>query len=107
MSPIFHPDRSKKGADTLAAVSPVAPAPDRALSHPDDVDPSSRLRWPGTSIDAVVGAVLAAGFLLVAFLTAGGTDLGPNTWVEIALALVVGALAVAVTVFGAPGRDGE
>ena len=104
MSRPFHPDRSQKGADTLAAVSSVAPAPDRALSHPDDVDPSRRLRWPGTSIDAAVGAVLAAGFLLVAFLTAGGTDLGPNTWVEVAVVLVGAALAAAVTVFGAPGR---
>ena len=54
--------------------------------------------------NAVLGSVLAAGFALVAFLTAGGTDLGPNTWVEIALALVVAGLAVAVAVFGAPGR---
>jgi tetratricopeptide (TPR) repeat protein len=70
----------------------------------DDVDPSSRLPWPRPSIDAAVGAVLAAGFLLVAFLTAGGTDLGPNTWVEVAVVLVGAALAAAVTVFGAPGR---
>ena len=104
MSRPFHPDRSQKGADTLAAVSSVAPAPDRALSRPDDVDPSSRLPWPGPSIDAAVGAVLAAGFLLVAFLTAGGTDLGPNTWVEVGVVLVGAALAAAVTVFGAPGR---
>ena len=62
------------------------------------------MRLPGITRNAVLGSVLAAGFVLVAFLTAGGTDLGPNTWVEIALALVVAALAVAVAVFGAPGR---
>ncbi|MGZ6631637.1 MAG: O-antigen ligase family protein [Solirubrobacteraceae bacterium] len=62
------------------------------------------MRLPGITTNAVLGSVLAAGFVLVAFLTAGGTDLGPNTWVEIALALVAAALAAAVTVFGAPGR---
>jgi O-antigen ligase/polysaccharide polymerase Wzy-like membrane protein len=104
MSRRSHRDRSQTAADTLATVSSVAPAPKRAVSRPDDDDPTGRLRWPGTSIDAAVGALLAAGFLLVAFLTTGGTDLGPNTWVEVALVLVGAALAAAVTVFGAPGR---
>jgi tetratricopeptide (TPR) repeat protein len=72
--------------------------------RPSDANASGRARWPGTSIDAVLGAVLAAGFTLVAFLTAGGTDLGPNTWVEIAVALVGAVLAASVVVFGAPGR---
>jgi hypothetical protein len=104
MSGPLHPDRSQKGADTLAAVSSIAPAPKRAVSNPDDAGAGGRSRWPGPSIDAAVGALLAACFLLVAFLTAGGTDLGPNTSVEIALVLIGAVLAVAVVVLGAPGR---
>ena len=100
----FRLDRAVKGADTLAAVSSMAPASRDAASHPGDAKGSGSLRLPGITSNAVLGSVLAAGFVLVAFLTAGGTDLGPNTWVEIALALVVAALAVAVAVFGAPGR---
>ncbi|HEY1509853.1 MAG TPA: O-antigen ligase family protein, partial [Solirubrobacteraceae bacterium] len=63
-----------------------------------------RTRRPGISLDAALGTVLAAGFALVAFLTAGGTDLGPNTWVEIAIALVGAGGAVAVVLYGGAGR---
>ena len=85
----FRLDRGVKGADTLAAVSSMASASRDAASYPGDAKGSGRLRLPGMTSNAVLGSVLAAGFALVAFLTAGGTDLGPNTWVEIALALVV------------------
>jgi tetratricopeptide (TPR) repeat protein len=98
------PDAAPNGADTLAAVSSIAPAPKRAASSPDDASPSARTRRPASSIDAALGTLLAAGFALLAFLTAGGTDLGPNTWVEIAVALVGAGLAAAVVVVGAPGR---
>ena len=42
--------------------------------------------------------------MLVAFVTTGGTDLGPNTWTEIAATLLAAAAAAAVIVIGAPGR---
>jgi Tfp pilus assembly protein PilF len=100
----FRFDRTPKGADTLAAVSSIASAPNRAANSPDDASPSARARRPGPSIDVAVGTLLAAGFVLVAFLTAGGTDVGPNTWVEIGIALVAAGLAAAVVVLGAPGR---
>ena len=48
----------------------------------------SRLRRAGVSTDVAVGALLAAGFALVVFVATGGTDLGPNTWVQIALLVV-------------------
>ena len=54
--------------------------------------------------DAAFGCGLAALFVLVAFVTTGGTDLGPNTWMEIAAALLAAAAAAAVIVIGAPGR---
>jgi tetratricopeptide (TPR) repeat protein len=52
----------------------------------------------------LVGATLAAALTLVAFLTTGGTDLGPNTSVEIAVSLIGAMCAIGVVVWGAPGR---
>ncbi|MGZ4198378.1 MAG: O-antigen ligase family protein [Solirubrobacteraceae bacterium] len=85
-------------------MSSIAPAPEGAPSHPGEANASGGSRLPGISTDVALGTALAAGFALVAFLTAGGTDIGPNTWVEIALILVGAALAAAVVVFAAPGR---
>ena len=53
--------------------------------------------------DAAFGCGLAALFVLVAFVTTGGTDLGPNTWMEIAAALLAAAAAAAVIVIGGSG----
>jgi hypothetical protein len=55
-----------------------------------------------------LGAGLAAALVAIAFVTAGGTDvgglnLGPNTWTEIVLLVVGLALALAVMVFGQRG----
>jgi hypothetical protein len=97
-------DRPPNTADTLAAVSSIAPAPKRAASGPDDADGNSRGLRPAPSIDAAFGCGLAAVFVLVAFLTTGGTDLAPNTWVEIGFALLAAVAAAAVIVVGAPGR---
>ena len=96
--------RPPKAADTLAAVSSIAPAPKRAASGPDDANGHSPARWPSMTSDAAFGCGLAALFVLVAFVTTGGTDLGPNTWMEIAAALLAAAAAAAVIVIGAPGR---
>jgi hypothetical protein len=85
-------------------VSSIASAPKRAAPGPDDANAASRGRWPGTSINAAIGCGLAAAFALVAFLTTGGTDLGPNTSVEIGLGVAGAVLAVAVVLVGAPGR---
>jgi hypothetical protein len=54
--------------------------------------------------DAAVGLALAAGLILLAFLTAGGVALGPNTWAEIVLVLIGAVLALAVVLYGAPRR---
>ncbi|MBV9802876.1 MAG: O-antigen ligase family protein [Solirubrobacterales bacterium] len=50
----------------------------------------SRIRGLGLSVDAALAALLAVALGAVVFVATGGTDLGPNTWVQIAL-LVVGA----------------
>ena len=55
------------------------------------------------SANAALGLALAAGLVLIAFLTAGGVELAPNTAVEIALTLSATALAVALVLLGAPG----
>jgi hypothetical protein len=56
------------------------------------------------SADALVGAVLAVGLALVTFAAGGGTALGSNTWVEIALTIVGAGLASAAVLLAAPGR---
>jgi Tfp pilus assembly protein PilF len=85
-------------------VSSIASAPKRAAPGPDDANVPGRGRWPGLSINTVIGCCLAAAFVLVAFLTTGGTDLGPNTSVEIALVAAAALLAAAVVLLGAEGR---
>jgi O-Antigen ligase len=42
--------------------------------------------------------------VLVVFLTRGGTELAPNTWTEIVLALIGAGTAGALLIYGAPGR---
>ena len=86
-------------------MSSIASAPKRAAPSPDDANPPGRGRWPGLSINAVIGCDLAAAFALVAFLTTGGTDLGPNTSVEIALVAAAALLASGVVLLGGPGRS--
>ncbi|MDQ6811837.1 MAG: O-antigen ligase family protein, partial [Actinomycetota bacterium] len=56
------------------------------------------------STDAAVGLALAAALALDAFVTAGGVDLASNTWAEIVLTLIGVSLAIALLLWGAPGR---
>ncbi|HEY6396674.1 MAG TPA: O-antigen ligase family protein, partial [Solirubrobacteraceae bacterium] len=53
--------------------------------------------------DALLALALAGAFVALAFVTTGGTDLPPNTWVEIT-AIVIGAGAAGAVLLGA-GRD--
>ena len=56
----------------------------------------SRLRRAGVTTDVAIGALLALGFALVVFVATGGTDLGPNTWVQIALLIIAAGCVVAL-----------
>jgi hypothetical protein len=78
----------------MTTLAPTAPRAARALAA---------LRGR-TTTDAVVGASLGAALSLLAFVTTGGVDLGPNTWAEIVLTLIGAALGGAVVVRSAPGR---
>jgi hypothetical protein len=65
---------------------------------------SLRSRSRRASVDALVGAGVAAALVVVAYAASGGVDLAPNTWVQVGL-IVLGATAgVAVVLIGAPGR---
>jgi hypothetical protein len=64
----------------------------------------SRLRRAGVTTDVATAALLAAGFGLVVFIATGGTDLGPNTWVQIALLVVAAGCAVALLLVRPRGR---
>ncbi len=85
-------------------MSSIASAPERAAPGPDDANAPGHGRWPGITINAAIGCGLAAAFALVVFLTTGGTDLGPNTTVEIGLVAAAAVLAAGVVLLGAPGR---
>lgn len=54
--------------------------------------------------DTVAGLALAAGFTLLAFVTAGGVDLARNTWAEITLLLLGAGLTVVLILRGPSGR---
>ena len=53
--------------------------------------------------DLLLALALAGALVAVVFLTTGGTDLVPNTWVEIALTVIGAGTAGAVVLAG--GRD--
>jgi hypothetical protein len=55
--------------------------------------------------DLALGAAIAVGLGVIAFVTTGGTDLGPNTWAEIALIAVGTALGVAAVLLSASARS--
>lgn len=63
----------------------------------------SRGRRFGAIPDTALGALLAAGFTVIVFVGAGGSDLGPNTWVQIALLGFGAACAVALVLAGSRG----
>lgn len=56
-----------------------------------------------TGVELAFGLLLAAVLAAVAFLGGGGTDLAPNTWVEVGLLVSAAACAVAVVVAGGAG----
>jgi hypothetical protein len=63
------------------------------------------MRRLGVSADMALAVVLAAAFAAIVFVGTGGTDLGPNTWVEIAL-LAAGAVSVVALVVLSTGPRG-
>jgi O-Antigen ligase len=87
---------------TLGGVSSLATAPRRATTEPTGETPTTRIRGVGMSVDAALGAFLTAGFGLVVFVATGGTELGANTWVQIALLVVGVGCAAALVLLRAP-----
>jgi O-Antigen ligase len=89
---------------TLAPVSTLAPASRHAASGAARATALTRAVRPRDRTNVAFGIGLAGVLVLVAFLTTGGTDLAPNTWVEIALTTIGAALAATVVLIGAHGR---
>ena len=85
-------------------VSTLATAPTRGTPEPAGEVPSSGARRLGLTADLVVGVALATGFGLIVFAATGGTELAPNTWVQIALIAIGAACGLAVILLGARGR---
>jgi hypothetical protein len=57
----------------------------------------SRTRRPGVGVDVVLALLLAAAFAAIVFVATGGTDLAPNTWVQIALLALGAGSLIALT----------
>ena len=85
-------------------VSTLASAPTRATPEPAGAASRSGARRVGLIADVVLGVALATGFGIVVFAATGGTELAPNTWVEIALIAIGAACALALILLGARGR---
>jgi hypothetical protein len=82
-------------------VSSLTAAPDRRFPRiPATAWIRAGRRWLGA--DRALGLTLAAGLAAVGFLTSGGVDLGPNTWVEIVLTFVGAALVSGALLLAAP-----
>jgi O-antigen ligase/polysaccharide polymerase Wzy-like membrane protein len=89
---------------TLAGVSSVAPAPSRAAPGEDRATQPRRALRARVSTDAAVGLAIAGALALDAFVTAGGVDLGSNTWAEIVLTAIGVVLVIGALLYGARGR---
>src|ERR1700733_15396556 len=85
-------------------VSSLATAPRRATSEPAGATPGSHASWFGLTADAGLAVALAAGFAVIVFVATGGTDLAPNTWIQIVLIAIGAGCALALVLLGAPGR---
>jgi hypothetical protein len=91
---------------TLGRVSSLATAPRRATTEPTGETPTTRIRGVGVTVDAAIAGLLTVGFGLVVFVATGGTDLGPNTWVQIALLVIGVGCATALVLRRTPGQTG-
>ena len=62
----------------------------------------SRFGRLGVTQDAALAALLAVALGLIVFVATGGTDLGPNTWIQLAL-IAAGAGGAIALLLSAPG----
>src|SRR5689334_19025136 len=98
------PANRKDPVATLAPVSSLVSAPEGAAPGESRATQSARVGSRRASLYALFGLGLGAGLLVVVFVATGGADLGPNTWTQIALLVMGGALAVLLLLKSAPGR---
>ena len=71
------------------------------------MDPPSRVRDlapRGARADIALALTLGAGLCALAFVTTGGTNLGPNTWAQIVLVLLAAGAGIAAVRVSARGR---
>ena len=88
---------------TLARVSSLATAPESAAPGDPRATQSAPVRTRRVTPDLVFGLGLGAGLCAVVFVATGGSDLGPNTWTQIALLLIGAVLAGLVLLRGRAG----
>jgi hypothetical protein len=81
-------------------VTSVATAPEGASSRPGQTTRPTLAERRRPSADFIAGAITATALCLVAFLASGGSDLAPNTWVQVGLVVLAGAATIALSLFG-------
>ena len=86
------------------SVSSLASAPERAAPGDSRAMHNGSVLRLGLGSHGRIAAALAAGLVLVTFVTKAGDDLAPNTWTQIVLTLIGAAAAMSVLVLGATGR---
>jgi cytochrome c-type biogenesis protein CcmH/NrfG len=85
-------------------VSSLASTLRRGASSAGQATRSTYLSQARLRGDVLLGLVLGGGLSAVTFVTSGGVALGSNTWTEILLLLLGAAAAIAIVLWGAPGR---
>ncbi len=88
---------------SLARVSSLVTAPQSAAPGDSRATHPARVGTGRATPDMLFGLGLAAGLSLVVFVATGGTDLGPNTWTQVALLAIAAALAALVLLKGRSG----
>ena len=86
---------------SLAPVSSLVTAPESAEPGDSRATQASREHTRRVTTDSLFALGLGAALLVVVFVATGGTDLGPNTWTQIALLVIGAALAGLVLLKGA------
>ena len=85
-------------------MSPVVTAPRRTALRSGRAVDYLRSRDRRLSADFLVGLGLTAALGVLAWVAAGGVDLAPNTWVQLALVALGAVAAVAVALIGRHGH---
>src|SRR6188472_1674107 len=100
----MRPAIPRRSVATLAAVSSLVTAPEHRADGDSRAARQTREPRFRANADLAFGLGIAGALSAVVLVTTGGTDLAPNTWVQIILLLLGAGAAALVVLKGAPAR---